>query len=91
MYVTLTNIQNGEPVSATGTECEGLEVALCELTYYHCWLNISPEIKNGIFDRHTLLGIPKGYYNVCELDKEVFPPLGAELSLYAPTGRLQVS
>ena len=78
MYVTLTDIQNGEPVSVPGTACGGLEVALCELTYYHCWLNISAELENSIFDGHTVLGIPKGYYNVCELDKEAFRPLGAE-------------
>ena len=89
MYVTLTDIQNGEPVffaSVPGTACVwgggegGLEVALCELTYYHCWLNIGAELGNS-----------KGYYNVCELDKEAFRPLGAELSLHAPTGRLQLS
>ena len=85
MYVTLTDIQNGEPVSVPGTACGGLEVALCELTYYHRWLNISAELENGIFDGRTVLGIPKGYYNVCELDKEAFRPLGAELSLHAPT------
>ena len=91
MYVTLTDIQNGEPVSVPGTARGGLEVALCELTYYHRWLNISAELENGIFDGRTVLGIPKGYYNICELDKEAFRPLGAELSLHAPTGRLQIS
>ena len=91
MYVTLTDIQNGEPVSVPGTACGRLEVALCELTYYHRWLNINAELENGIFDGHTMLGILKGYYNVCELDKEAFQPLGAELSLHAPTGRLQIS
>ena len=90
MYVTLTDIQNGEPVSVPGTACGGLEVALCELTYSHRWLNISAELENGIFDGRTVLGIPKGYYNVCELDKEAFRPLGAELSLHAPTGLLQI-
>ena len=65
--------------------------SLCELTYYHRWLNISAELENGVFDGRTMLGIPKGYYNVCELDKEAFRPLGAELSLHAPTGRLQIS
>ena len=90
MYVTLTEIQNGEPVSVPGTACGGLEVALCELTYYHRWLNISSEIKNSVYDGHTMLGISKGYYNVCELDKEAFRPSGAELSLHAPTGRLQI-
>ena len=37
-----------------------------------------------------MLGISKGYYNVCELDKEAFRPLGAELSLHTPTDRLQI-
>ena len=91
MYVTLTDIQNGEPVSVPSTVCGGLEVALCELTYYHRWLNISAELEKGIFDWHTVLGIPKEYYNVCVLDKEAFRPLGAELSLHAPTRRLQIS
>ena len=49
------------------------------------------ELENGIFDGRTVLGIPKGYYNVFELDKKAFRPLGAELSLHAPTGRLQIS
>ena len=38
-----------------------------------------------------MLDIPDGYYNVCELDEEAFRPLGAELSLHDPTGRLQLS
>ena len=49
------------------------------------------QLGNSISDGCTVLGIPKGYYNVCELDKEAFRPLGAELSLHAPTGRLQLS
>ena len=87
MYITLTNIQNGYLVylaSVPSTACGGLEVALCEFTYYHRWLNISAELGNGIFDGRTMLGIPKGYYNVCELDKEAFRPLGAEISLPQP-------
>ena len=90
MYVTLTDTQNGEPVSVPGTACGALEVALCELTYYHRWLNISAEIKNSVTDLRTVLNISKGYYNVCELDKEAIRLLGAELSLHAPTGRLQI-
>ena len=38
-----------------------------------------------------MLDIPDGCYNVCELDEEAFRPLGAELSLHDPTGRLQLS
>ena len=78
MYVTLTDIQNGEPVyltSVSSIECGGLEVALCELTYYHRWLNISAELLNNkVSDGGTVLDIPDGYYNVCELDKEAFRP-----------------
>ena len=35
--------------------------------------------------------IPDGYYNVCELNEDVFEPFGAELHLHTPTGRLQMS
>ena len=71
----------------------GLEVALCELTYCHRWLNIGTELLNNkVSDGRTVLDIPDGYYNVCELDKEAFPFFkGAEPSLHAPTGRLQLS
>ena len=70
----------------------GLEVALCELTYYHCWRKIGAELgDNKVSDGHTVLDIPDGYYNVCELDEEAFRPLGAKLLLHAPTGRLQLS
>ena len=69
MYVTLTDIQNRELVSVPGTASRGLEVALCELTYYHRWLNIGAELGNSISDGRTMLDIPEGYYNVSELDK----------------------
>ena len=59
----------------------GLEVALYELTYYHRWLNSTGR---------TTLKIPDGYYNACELD-DVLQPLGTELRLHAPTGRLKLS
>ena len=44
MHVTLTDLQNGEPAYLARPLCVpagGLEVALCELTYYHQWHNIS--------------------------------------------------
>ena len=94
MYVTLTDIQNGEPVylaSVPGTACGGLEVAHCELTYYHPWLNISAVLGNNqVSTGQSTLKIPDGYYNDCELD-DVLQPLGAELRLHAPTGRLKLS
>ena len=94
MYITLTDIQNGEPVylaSVPGTACRGLEVALCELTYYHRWLNIGAALENNqVSTGRTTLKIPDGYYNACELD-DVLQPLGTELRLHAPTGHLKLS
>ena len=93
VYVTLTGIQNGDPVYlAKNLSASWGLVALCELTYYHRWLNIGAELgKNKVSDGRTVLDIPDGYYNVCELDEEAFRPLGAKLRLHAPTGRLQLS
>ena len=89
------DIQNGEPVELA-RDLGGLEVALCVFTYYHQWNNISAELGNnevskGFEGKSDPLEIPHGYYDVCELDKEAFRPLGAELSLNPPTGRLQVT
>ena len=94
MYFTFTGIQNGEPnylASVPGTACGGLEVALCELTYYHRWLNISAALGNNqVSTGQSTLKIPDGYYNACELD-DVLQPLGTELRLHAPTGWLELS
>ena len=108
MHVTLTDLQNGEPAylaRSLSVPAGGLEVALCELTYYHQWRNIIAAPKNNQASTYTsgnprldyldLCGntttVPDGYYNVCELSEDVFPPLGAELNLLAPTGRFQLS
>ena len=91
MYITLTGIQNGERVYLSKT-LSAIEVALCKLTYYHRWYNISSAYKNNeVVNGEQVTQIPDGYYNVCELNKDVFEPLGAELHLYTPTGRLQMS
>ena len=90
MSVSLTDNQNDEPAYLTKTFA-GLEVALCELTYYHQWHNISAALKNNqVSNRHTTT-VPDGYYNVCELSEVVFQPLETELNLHAPPGRLQLS
>ena len=52
---------------------------------------IGADLGNNISDGRTVFDIPDGYYNVCELDKEAFRPLVAELRLHAHTGRLQIS
>ncbi|MCU7902351.1 MAG: hypothetical protein KZQ66_10430 [Candidatus Thiodiazotropha sp. (ex Lucinoma aequizonata)] len=92
MYITLTDIQNGEPTPLAKTLSTGeLEVALCELTYYHRWYNIRAALGNNRVSSNSVWSpIPDGYYNTCELN-EAFKPLGAELNLHAPTGRLQLS
>ncbi|MEW8560689.1 MAG: hypothetical protein AB2541_01250, partial [Candidatus Thiodiazotropha sp.] len=77
MSVTLTDIQNGEPVYLArnlSVAAGGLEVALCELTYYQRWFNISAALRNNqVSDGHTT-SVSDGYYNVCELNEEVFQP-----------------
>ena len=91
MYVTLTDLQNGEPVYLTRSLSGGLEVALCELTYYVLTPVVQYQLrtkKNQILNGPTT--IPDGYYNVCELD-EFFQLLSAELTLHTSTGRLQLS
>ena len=91
MYVTLTDVQNGESVYLTRSlsgELE-LEVALCELTYYHLWHNIRGTER--VSNEHTTMLVPDGYYNAHELDGEVFKPLGAKLHLDTHTGLLQLT
>ena len=89
MYIKFTGIQYGKPVyvakilSVPGIACRGLEVALCDLTYYHRWLNIGAALENNqVSTGRTTLKIPDGYYNACELD-DVLQPLGTELRLHA--------
>ena len=94
MYVTLTDIQNGEPVylaSVPCTACGGWRSLSVSSRITTAGSISAPLLNNKVSDGRTVLDIPDGYYNVCELDKEAFRPLGAELSLHAPTGRLQLS
>ena len=89
MHVTLTDIQNGEPVYLTNVPAGGSDVALCELTYYHHWHNIRG--AGRVSTEHTTVLVPDGYYNARELDEEVFKPLGAKLHLDTHTGLLQLT
>ena len=87
MYITLTGIQNGEPVSLakilSSRASAELEVALCELTYYHRWYKISSAHKNNeVVNGEHVTPLPDGYYNVCELNEDVFELLGAELCIH---------
>ena len=89
MYVTLTDTQNGESVYLTRSLSGELEVALCELTYYHLWHNIRGTER--VSNEHTTMLVPDWYYNAHELDEEVFRPLGAKLHLDTHTGLLQLT
>ena len=77
------------PVRLTRSLSDRLEVALCELTYYHQWYNIRG--AGRVSNEHTALLVPDGYYNARELDEEVFKPLGAKLHLDTHTGLLQLT
>ena len=95
MYLTLTGIQNSEPVSLTKTlsalASAELDVALCEHKYYHRWYNISSTHENNkVVNEGHVTRIADGFYNVCELNEDVFE-LAAELHLFTPNGRLQMS
>ena len=89
MHVTLTDVQNGEPVYPTMSLSGVLEVAVCELTYYHQWYNIGG--AGRVSNEHTAVLVPDGYYNAREYDEEVFKPLGAKLHLDTHTGLLQLT
>lgn len=92
MYLSLTDIQNGEPVYLTKNfSAPGLEVLLASSRIYHHLHNISAALKNNQISDGRTTTVPDGYCNVCELSEEVFQPLGTELNLHAPTGRLQLS
>jgi hypothetical protein len=83
MYITLSNIQNGEcvPVNPVINNMEGnFEIALHEITYYPSWSNISSELHNNTFYYNKeLITIPSGYYDICALNEQVFTPLKLRL------------
>ena len=59
MYVLLTDLQT-EPVYLNRPLSGGLEVALCELTYYHQFYNISAALKiirSEMDPRRYMMGI----------------------------------
>ena len=72
MHVTLTDIQNGEPVYLTNVPADGSDVALSELTYCHLWHNIRG--AGRVSNEHIAVLILDGYYNARELDEVVFNP-----------------
>ena len=92
MHIKLTGVQNEEPFPLTrALPFEPQLVALCELTYYHRWYNISTKLQNNAVSNGHTTYIPDGYYNVCDLNVDVFLSLDTELHLHTPTGLLQLS
>ena len=97
MYVTLTDIQNGDVVALSRlieNERGVFEVALCGFTYSPLWYNMSPKLQNNrlrVQDEPGHIVISDGYYNVCDLDTEIFKLHGASLELHSPSGRLKIT
>lgn len=94
MFITVSNIQNGEyvPQDPVIDNREGnLEIALSEMLYYPKWANISEELENNVFKYEKLITIPDGYYDICTLDEEIFTPLGLRLRFNPATGLVTVA
>ena len=64
MPVTLTDVQNGEPVFLTRSLSDRLEDAFCDLFYYHQWYNFRGVVR--VSNEHTAVLVPDGYYNARE-------------------------
>ena len=92
MYITLTDLRQGALPRCLKNQEGRLEIALCEITYYANWYNISADLQNNVivFDG-TIITITGGYYNVCDLNEHVFKPHGAKLDLHAPSGFLRIT
>lgn len=93
MYVSMTDIQNGEPIYFTWNfSAPGLEVALCELTFYHQWHNVSAALEKTVRSQMgTPRRYPMGIITFANGVKSRLRPLGTELNSHAPEGRLQLS
>ena len=72
MYMTLTDIQNGEQVYLTRSLSGGLEVALCELTYYHQWYNIRG--VGRVSNKHTAVWYQMGITTLVNWTKRSSSP-----------------
>lgn len=97
MFITLSNVQHGEPTLLNpilDNREDGMEIALSEILYYPAWENIAESLGNAIFrygpDKREIR-IPDGYWDVCALNKEIFAPLDLALSLNPATGRVSIS
>ena len=92
MYITLTDLRQGALPRCLKNQEGRLDIALCEITYYANWYNISHDLQNNsIYFDTKVITIPDGYYNVCDLNEEVFKPNGAELELHSPSGFLRLT
>ena len=50
----------------------------------------APHENNKVVKEGHVTRIPDGYYNVCELNEDVFEPFGAELHLFTLNSRLRM-
>lgn len=91
MYVILSDVQKVLLPRCLHNQDGMMEIALCEITYYPHWYNICADLRNNIiWINEKKIKIPDGYYNVCELNNEVFEPHSIKLDLHTPTGYLRL-
>lgn len=94
MYITLSNLQNGQyvPFNQPIDNREGIfEIALVEMCYYNRWTNISSVLANKSFQYGgKAYTVQDGYYNICDLQKYYFSPLKMSLDLNSATGLVTV-
>ena len=94
MYVTLSDIKNGECVPlnpVVDNRKGGYEIGLSEILFYQTWTNVSGDLGNNTFHYGTeTVRIPGGYYDVCSLNNTVFIPQKLELKYNVATGKVSI-
>lgn len=97
MYISLPAVQNGVSIPLANpidNQKGQLQIALCDILYHPLWTNIGEAHGNDTFlvgkAEKTHQRIPAGYYSVCMLNKEIFEPLKASLTLNTATGYLKL-
>jgi hypothetical protein len=94
MYITLSNIQNGErvPLNPVIDNREGdFKISLTEIIYYPAWSNVSADLGNNTFNYGAeTVRVPDGYYDICSLNNSVFIPQKLELKYNFASGKVSI-
>ena len=87
VHICISHLPIFKMVRTLSVPAGELEFALCDLTYCHQLYIFYSALKNNkVLNCHII----DRYYNVCELNEDVFQRMGAELNLHAPPGGLQL-